>query len=315
MPIGANMAVRASVIARLGGLRTDLGKLDGSLRTGEDHEFFLRLLHAGCRGVYEPAALVRHLVPAERLNRGYFRRWLYQNGRDVARLERAYPASVPFLFGVPRYLWRQLVADAASTARAAIRGDERATVCVGASRALVRRLPARVVVRRDGVDADRVHAGGGTMSAAPPRAPGMHVTGVERDDRHGDEVRAAGGQHRARHRADAVHGPASRHVRVRTVDARRVADVLLPAARSRVRQRPRPPRRGRRCARRRRRRQQDPQHVRRRVRGARTARRRGHARPHLLGRAALSASLRAGHPPRAAAARDAWGSGSRSAFR
>lgn len=111
MPIGANMAVRASVVARIGGLRTDLGKLDGSLRTGEDHEFFLRLLQAGCQGVYEPSAVVRHLVPASRLRRSYFRSWLHQNGRDVALLERAYPSPVPTLFGVPRYLWRQTAAD------------------------------------------------------------------------------------------------------------------------------------------------------------------------------------------------------------
>lgn len=123
MPIGANMAVRASVIARLGGLRTDLGKLEGSLRTGEDHEFFLRLLHAGCRGVYEPAALVRHRVPAARLSRPYFRRWLYQNGRDVSRLQRSYPAPVPSLFGVPRYLWRQMIADALATLKAAFAGN------------------------------------------------------------------------------------------------------------------------------------------------------------------------------------------------
>jgi glycosyltransferase involved in cell wall biosynthesis len=123
MPIGANMAVRADVIARLGGLRTDLGKLSGSLRTGEDHEFFLRLLHAGCRGVYEPLALVGHFVPASRLERSYFRRWLYQNGRDVSRLERGYVAAVPFMLGVPRYLWRTLAADALSTVAASIRGD------------------------------------------------------------------------------------------------------------------------------------------------------------------------------------------------
>jgi glycosyltransferase involved in cell wall biosynthesis len=124
MPIGANMAVRAAVIVWLGSLRTDLGKLAGSLRTGEDHEFFLRLLHAGCRGVYEPTALVAHVVPAERLTRRYFRRWLYQNGQDVARLERAYPASVPFLFGVPRYLWRQVMVDAHSMIHAAIGRDD-----------------------------------------------------------------------------------------------------------------------------------------------------------------------------------------------
>ena len=125
MPIGANMAVKASVIARLGGLRTDLGKLSGSLRTGEDHEFFLRLLNAGCRGVYEPAALVHHLVPAERLTRRYFRQWMSQNGRDVARLERTYPAAVPYLCGIPRYLWRDVAANAARAAGASLRGDER----------------------------------------------------------------------------------------------------------------------------------------------------------------------------------------------
>ena len=123
MPIGANMAVRASVVARQGGLRTDLGKLEGSLRTGEDHEFFLRLLHAGCRGVYEPAALVAHRVAAERLSRPYFRRWLYQNGRDVSRVERSYPPSVSFLLGVPRYLWRQAIGDALATLKAAVAGS------------------------------------------------------------------------------------------------------------------------------------------------------------------------------------------------
>ncbi len=125
MPIGANMAVRASVIARIGGLRTDLGKVDGSLRTGEDHEFFLRLLHAGCGGVYEPAAVVHHFVPRERLRRDYFRRWLHQNGRDVAKLEREYTTQLRRLFAVPRYLWRQAVADAVRAVRAALTRDDR----------------------------------------------------------------------------------------------------------------------------------------------------------------------------------------------
>jgi hypothetical protein len=123
MTIGANMAVRAGVIARIGGLRTDLGKLDGTLRTGEDHEFFLRLLHAGCEGVYEPAALVRHFVPASRLRRAYFRQWLYQNGRDVAIVERTYPTTVAMLMGVPRYLWRQMLQDAVRAVGASLRGD------------------------------------------------------------------------------------------------------------------------------------------------------------------------------------------------
>lgn len=125
IPIGANMAVRAAVVRHVGGLRPDLGKLEGTLRTGEDHEFFLRMLHAGYRGVYEPTALVHHWVPDERLERGYFRRWLYQNGRDVARLEADYTHGIRRFLGVPRYLWRSAAADIVNVARAALTGDRR----------------------------------------------------------------------------------------------------------------------------------------------------------------------------------------------
>jgi glycosyltransferase involved in cell wall biosynthesis len=124
MPIGANMAARADVVRRVGGLRADLGKLDGTLRSGEDHEFFLRLLHAGCRGVYEPTAVVRHWVPRSRLRRDYVRRWLYQNGCDVARLESVYPSGVR-LFRIPRYLWREAASDMLAAVRAAFMLDDR----------------------------------------------------------------------------------------------------------------------------------------------------------------------------------------------
>lgn len=124
VPIGANMAVRRSVIDRIGGLREDLGKLEGTLRTGEDHEFFLRMLEAGCRGVYEPSAVVHHRVGAERLDRGYFRGWLHQNGRDVARLTRTYASDrSPRLLRAPRYLWRQAAADLLHLGAAVIRRD------------------------------------------------------------------------------------------------------------------------------------------------------------------------------------------------
>ena len=125
MPVGANMAVRASVVRAIGGLRHDLGKLSGTLRTGEDHEFFLRMVNAGYRGYYEPSAVVRHFVPRERLERSYFRRWLYQNGQDVARLEMVHGAPSRRLLGVPRYLWRRAASDAVSMLKAGVSGDSR----------------------------------------------------------------------------------------------------------------------------------------------------------------------------------------------
>jgi len=124
IPIGANMAVRTAVVRRIGGLRPDLGKLGGTLRGGEDHEFFLRMLHAGCEGVYEPSAVVRHWVPRERLQRAYVRAWLYQNGRDVACLEAIYPGTTRLL-GIPRYLWRVAAEDVVSAIAAALMLNER----------------------------------------------------------------------------------------------------------------------------------------------------------------------------------------------
>lgn len=123
MPIGANMAVRREVLDRVGGLRADVGKLGGTLRSGEDHEFYLRLLGHGCTGVYEPRALVRHFVPAARLERAYFRHWSYANGRIVAGLERDYPTTDHYLLGVPRYLWRAAAEDAGRAATAVLRRD------------------------------------------------------------------------------------------------------------------------------------------------------------------------------------------------
>jgi glucosyl-dolichyl phosphate glucuronosyltransferase len=123
MPIGANMAVRSSVTARIGGLRTDLGKLDGTLRTGEDHEFFLRMIDGGFRGTYEPAAVVHHWVPRDRLAPRYFRRWMYQNGRDVAWLAASHPETSPQLLGLPRYLWREAAVNACRTVGGRIVGD------------------------------------------------------------------------------------------------------------------------------------------------------------------------------------------------
>lgn len=123
MPIGANMAVRRSVLDRIGGWNPDLGKLKNTLRTGEDHEFALKLAAAGFTGVYEPEACVLHRVPADRLRLGYFFRWCYGNGRIEAGLEQVYPSTNHYLLRVPRYLWRRLATDLTSTAIGILTGN------------------------------------------------------------------------------------------------------------------------------------------------------------------------------------------------
>lgn len=123
MPLGANMALRRRVLDHVGGWNPSLGKLQGTLRTGEDHEFSLKMLSAGMRGVYEPDAIVQHRVSADRLRLGYFRRWFFDNGGVQAQLDRRYPPPGPQLLGVPRFLWREAASDLLSIGRGVVSLD------------------------------------------------------------------------------------------------------------------------------------------------------------------------------------------------
>jgi glycosyltransferase involved in cell wall biosynthesis len=118
LPIGANLAFLRSALVAIGGWRTDLGKVNNTLISGEDHEIFMRLRRHGLySGYYDPKNWVRHYVPAGRLTRQYFRRWFYWSGKTHAlMLEDLYPdlnmAEVPKIAGIPRFACRQGVAQA-----------------------------------------------------------------------------------------------------------------------------------------------------------------------------------------------------------
>jgi glycosyltransferase involved in cell wall biosynthesis len=118
LPVGANLAFSRAAIEAIGGWRSDLGKVDNTLLSGEDHEIFMRLGRFDLyRGYYDPAVTVLHYVPAERLTRRYFRRWFYWHGKTKARmLPELYPeldmSRVPRVGGVPRFLFRQAAQQA-----------------------------------------------------------------------------------------------------------------------------------------------------------------------------------------------------------
>lgn len=115
LPVGANLAFKRQMLLDIGGWRTDLGKVNNSLISGEDHEIFHRMRRLNVyAGLYDPRIAVRHYVPAGRLTRAYFRRWFYWHGKTLARMpqEIFYDldfTNVPHVFGVPRFLYRQFV--------------------------------------------------------------------------------------------------------------------------------------------------------------------------------------------------------------
>lgn len=128
LPVGANLAFRRQALIEIGGWRTDLGKVDNSLISGEDHEVFFRLKARGLyTGLYDPSIVVRHFVPPSRLTRRYFRRWFYWHGKTLARMpEELYDldlSTVPHVFGVPRFLYRQALRAAWRWARKLGRRD------------------------------------------------------------------------------------------------------------------------------------------------------------------------------------------------
>jgi glycosyltransferase involved in cell wall biosynthesis len=113
LPIGANLAFSREALLKIGGWRTDLGKVNNTLISGEDHEIFMRLRKAGAyAGFYDPQNAVRHYVPPSRLTRQYFRRWFFWHGKTEALMldELFYELDmkqVPRIAGVPRFLYRQ----------------------------------------------------------------------------------------------------------------------------------------------------------------------------------------------------------------
>jgi len=113
--LGANMALRRTVLQQMGGYATHLGKLRGTLLSGEDQDLCQRVQAAGHECRYLPAARVRHWVPADRMRIGYFLRWFYWSGITHAVLETGRPHGRE-LAGVPACLVRQFAGGLASSA-------------------------------------------------------------------------------------------------------------------------------------------------------------------------------------------------------
>jgi glycosyltransferase involved in cell wall biosynthesis len=99
-PYGANMAYRKKMFEKYGVFRTDLGPSPNSEipRPNEDTEFGRRLLAAGERLRYEPAAVVYHPVLENRIQKEYFLDWWFDYGRAMVREW----GQGPDIWGIPR---------------------------------------------------------------------------------------------------------------------------------------------------------------------------------------------------------------------
>ena len=129
--LGANLAVKRDVFFRVGGFPAHLGKLRGTLLSGEDHELCRLVQVAGFDAFYCPDAAVHHWVPASRTRVRYILRWFYWSGITHAIMDaQKPPATGRAVNGFPFYLISR-------TASAAIRIPI-ALLCADLASALVR---------------------------------------------------------------------------------------------------------------------------------------------------------------------------------
>lgn len=100
VPYGSNLAVRRTVLERIGLFRESLGRTGQSLMAGEELELCLRIIQAGYEIAYEPAARVHHLAIPRRATREYLQSQAYWHGRSQRLVETLVPG--PWLTPLPR---------------------------------------------------------------------------------------------------------------------------------------------------------------------------------------------------------------------
>jgi len=103
---GTNVAFRKELFREIGLFRLDLDRKGETLMGGGDTEFFVRAHGRGRKLLYLPGLVVRHLVPAGRLTRKFFRERLFYSGFTRAAHGTEGPAKVminclAFLAGTP----------------------------------------------------------------------------------------------------------------------------------------------------------------------------------------------------------------------
>ncbi|HEX6717468.1 MAG TPA: glycosyltransferase [Pyrinomonadaceae bacterium] len=134
--MGGNLVVRRDAFSRVGLWDNRLGRRGKTLLGQEQREWCMRARAVGLRGFYIPEMNVYHIVPRERLEKKYFRRWFYWHGISRAILHENFGldmeapedtvldfSKVPRIAGVPRYMFRTFLTRLLEMAKAAAKND------------------------------------------------------------------------------------------------------------------------------------------------------------------------------------------------
>ena len=178
VPLGVNMAFRREAFDRAGLWSNGVGRKKGTLLGQEVREWMYRARGAGLRGSYAPSMTVRHVIPGDRLNKRYFRRWDYWNGVSRALLYRdawidmQAPEStdvdfsrVPHVWGVPRFFYGKAPRELRRLLVRAWRGDRVGELRCRAVAVVFRRCAPATVEGPQAAEARSAQAGASRATA------------------------------------------------------------------------------------------------------------------------------------------------------
>ncbi len=122
---GGHAVFKASVFKEIGLYPLELGTSGKSLISCEDDIFYDELIKAGKKGIYCPDLKVYHFVPKYRLTKSYYRQWCFNAGISWHLMDEHYGYfASKKLFGVPRYLYSDLLKNSWEKVKAIIMRDE-----------------------------------------------------------------------------------------------------------------------------------------------------------------------------------------------
>ncbi len=122
---GAHGIFKTSVFREIGFYNEHIGVKGKGFIGGEDNAFYEQLIRNKKRGIYNPKLIMYHYVPAYRLDKSYFRQWLFGIGisRHLADIYEK-PIEGRRVFGVPRWMYRNALSGVFAKIKNVFSGNE-----------------------------------------------------------------------------------------------------------------------------------------------------------------------------------------------
>jgi glycosyltransferase involved in cell wall biosynthesis len=107
LPFGGNMAFSRELFGKIGYFNPNFGRIGNIPYGSEEDELFLRFFESGANAVYQPRAVVQHVIGTEKLRKSYFRKLHFLAGTTKGRFSTEKIGRN--ILGIPLFTFPQLL--------------------------------------------------------------------------------------------------------------------------------------------------------------------------------------------------------------